>query len=72
MTMIDRNTDTIYTLSALKREYETFKKSDPLNHAETFKRELSVIIMDTINGRNDFSIINMTSDDISNMLNRLN
>jgi len=71
MKLYDIDTGDIYSLPVLKQEWETYRKAEPWNHAETFPAELYVIVMDTINGRNDCDIIGFKPSEISGFLARL-
>ncbi len=67
----DMDTDQIYGIKDLHKDWKTFKEEDPDNHCETFKAELLEIIMATINGRNDLQIIGMTGKEVSSIVMKL-
>ena len=67
----DMNTDEIYSIKDLYKDWKTFKEEDPENQCETFRAELLEIIMATINGRNDLQIIGMTGKEVSNSVIKL-
>lgn len=71
MKFYDMESDKLYTIADLKRDYIEFKREDELNHGETFTVELLEIIMATINGRNDFEIVGMKPHEIENILHKL-
>ena len=71
MKFLDLNDGRVYTLSGLKKDWETFRAEDPENHAPDFKTELFEILMATINGRNDLEIIGPTPRETSNIILRL-
>ncbi len=71
MKLIDLNDDRVYTIEDLKREWETFRKEEPWNHAEDFKTELFEILMATVNGRNDMEILDATPDEVEQYINNL-
>lgn len=71
MRLYDMNTEKVYTLSELKKEWQEFSKSDPFNHADCFTTELFEILMATINGRNDCEIVGCTGKEISNIILKL-
>jgi hypothetical protein len=55
----------LYSLPELKTEYQIFRKTDPVNHAPTFKTELFEILMATINGRNDCQVVGLVPAELS-------
>jgi hypothetical protein len=65
MTFLDKYTERTYSLQDMKSAYDVFRLADPHNHAKTFTRELASIITDTLNGRNDLSIIGLTDMEAS-------
>ena len=71
MKLIDLNDDRVYTIEDLKREWETFRKEEPWNHADDFKTELFEILMATVNGRNDMEILDATPDEVEQYINNL-
>ena len=56
------------TLPELHREWREFREEDPVNHADDFTTELYVLLMDTINGRNDCDIVGLTPTETSNYI----
>jgi len=68
MKFVDMNDDTVYTLADIKAEWEALRPEDPWNFAENFQTQLFVLIMDTINGRNDMQIIGPTPAEIEKFL----
>lgn len=60
MTLYDRNADRTITMNELHDEWKQFKEEEPWNHADDFMSELYVILMDTVNGRNDCDIVGLT------------
>lgn len=60
MTLYDRNADRTITINELHDEWKQFKEEEPWNHADDFMSELYVILMDTVNGRNDCDIVGLT------------
>lgn len=60
MTLYDRNADRAITMNELHDEWKQFKEEEPWNHADDFMSELYVILMDTVNGRNDCDIVGLT------------
>ena len=71
MKLYDMNTETEYSIPALFTEWETFRKEDPQNHAESFKRELFTVLMDTVNGRNDYTITGITSEELERYIKKM-
>ena len=71
MRLYDKNTGAAYTLPALRDMWQAFRATDPENHAQTFSAELTAILMDTVNGRNDCMIPDMTPDDVERYVLRL-
>lgn len=71
MKLYDMESDKAYTLPELFRDWKTFRKAEPWNHAETFKTELFEILMATINGRNDCTVIGPTSKELNNYIIKL-
>lgn len=68
MTLYDKNTERIYTMTDLYNDWKQFKAEDPANHANDFTTELFEILMATINYRNDCDILNLTPTEISNYI----
>ena len=60
MKLVDMITDRATTMPELYAMYMDFRATDPGNHAETFRTELYNILMDTVNGRNDFRVDYLT------------
>ena len=68
MKLVDMITDRATTMPELYAMYMDFRATDPGNHAETFRTELYNILMDTVNGRNDFRIDYLTPAEICNFI----
>ena len=68
MRLIDIDSDRVYTMSDLQRDWRTFKAEDPVNHADDFHTELFVILMDTVNGRNNCHIAGLTPTETCNYI----
>lgn len=68
MRFIDGNDGRVYTLPDLWKDWQTFRKEDPDNHAASFRIEMLEILMATINGRNDLDIIGLTPREVSNII----
>lgn len=71
MQFYDMNSDHMRSLATIKNDWEQFRKEDPANHAGSFTSELFKIIMDTLNGRNDFQIVGPVPDEISRIVSRI-
>lgn len=71
MTFLDKYTDKAYSLQDMKSAYSVFSVADPDNHAATFQLELVNIIVDTINGRNDITIVGLTDNELFNFTGKL-
>lgn len=73
MKFYDMNRDVFYTLQDIKNDFTEFKAEDPENYEqyETFTVYLPVLMMDTINGRNDLEIVGLTPDEIERLINAL-
>ena len=71
MKLYDDNSGKLYSLPELKTEYQIFRKSDPVNHAATFKTELFEILMATINGRNDCQVVSLLPAELSRYIIRI-
>ena len=71
MTFTNRNTEKEYTIASLKKCYESFRREDPENNPETFTIFIHAFIMDTINGRNDFTINGLTMRELFCFVSRL-
>lgn len=71
MIITDMWTEKRITLQQLKNDYNELKKSEPLNHAEDFKTEYYILLMDTINGRNDIELSGLVPKEISNIIIKL-
>lgn len=68
MRLIDIDSDRVYTLSDLHRDWQTFRAEDPYNHADDFTTELFVILMDTVNDRNNCDIVGLTPTETCNYI----
>ena len=68
MRLYDMDSEKEISLSELKTEYIDLKKTEPWNHADNFTTELYVLLMDTINGRNNCEIMGYTGKEISNLI----
>ena len=68
MRLIDIDSDRVYTLSDLHRDWQTFRAEDTYNHAYDFTTELFVILMDTVNGRNNCHIAGLTPTETCNYI----
>ena len=71
MKLFDDNADKLYSLQELKTEYQIFRETDKNNHAPDFKTELFCVLMATINGRNDCSVIGLTPAELSRYIIRI-
>ena len=73
MKFYDMNRDVFYTLQDIKNDFTEFKAEDPENYEQyaTFTAYVPVLMMDTINGRNDLEIIGLTPDEIERLINAL-
>jgi len=71
MKLYDLNAEREYTLPELFNEWKYFRKEEPYNHEDDFKTELYVILMDTINGRNDCDIVGLTPAETSRYIERI-
>lgn len=71
MRFIDNYSDMEYSIKDLFNDYKTFKLEEPYNHCENFKTELLEIMLASINGRNDFDIIGLTSNEIEKIILKL-
>lgn len=68
MKLIEIDTGREHTLPELRREWQEFRAEDPVNHSDDFTTELYVILMDTINGRNDCDIVGLTPTETCNYI----
>ena len=71
MKLIDIDTDRDISLSELRRDWLTLSEDEPENHADDFITEMYVILMDTINGRNNCDVIGMTPSELNNYILKL-
>ena len=71
MRFVDLDDGKVFTVPDLHRDWQVFKAEDPINHAETFKRELFEIIDATLRGRNDLEIICLTPAEVFNVYTKL-
>ena len=69
--LYDIDNDSVITLQELKNDYTEQMKIEPYNHAETFTAEMFVLLMDTINGRNNCKTMFFTPREVSNIIDRL-
>ena len=68
MRLYDMDSEKEFSLSELKADYIELSKAEPWNHADNFSAELYVLLMDTINGRNNCEIMGYTGKEISNLI----
>lgn len=71
MTLKNLYDDSIVTIKDLFDGWKENRKTDPENYSKYFVRYMIVIIMDTINGRNDYNIIDLTPTEIERLLKML-
>lgn len=73
MKFYDIDREVLYTLQDIKNDFTEFKAEDPENYEqyENFTAYLPVLMMDTINGRNDLEIVGLTPDEIERLINAL-
>ena len=71
MLLKDLWNEELYTLPRLHRDWQEFRKEDPVNHADNFKRELFEILDATLRGRNDLEIVSPTGPELMRFYNRL-
>lgn len=69
--LYDHWTEKTVSLQQLKREYTEFKRNDKDNFPDSFTEYLYIILIDTINGRNDCTIANMTAKEAASFIERL-
>lgn len=65
MYLLNRETGKTESLQDIKHAWNIFRAQDSANHADVFPRELYTIIMDSVNGRNDYSVIGFTCAELS-------
>ena len=68
MRLIEIDTGRAISLPDLHRDWQTFRAEDPYNHADDFTTELFVILMDTVNGRNNCHIAGLTPTETCNYI----
>ena len=71
MLLKDLWNEELYTLPRLYRDWQEFRKEDPINHADNFKRELFEILDATLRGRNDLEIVSPTGPELMRFYNKL-
>lgn len=71
MLLKDLWNEELYTLPRLYRDWQEFRKEDPVNHADNFKRELFEILDATLRGRNDLEIVSPTGPELMRFYNKL-
>lgn len=71
MKLYDIDADKFLTLADLKRDFITLSASEPWNYANNFKAQLFVLMMDTINGRNNCDIIGPTPKETDRIIFKL-
>ena len=64
MYLLDRNNGVKLSLQDIKRAWSIVSSIDPENHANVFPRELYIILLDSVNGRNDFSVVGFTDEEL--------
>ena len=69
--LYDHWTEKAISLQQLKTEYMEFKRNDSNNFPDSFTEYLYIVLLDTINGRNDCSIANMTAKEACSFIERL-
>lgn len=69
--LYDHWTEKTVSLQQLKTEYMEFKRNDTDNFPDSFTEYLYIILIDTINGRNDCTIANMTAKEAASFIERL-
>ena len=71
MRLMDIDTDREIFLSELHHDWLTGRIEDPVNYEEDFITEMYVILMDTINGRNNCDVIGLTPSELNNYILKL-
>lgn len=71
MYLLNRETGKKESLQDIKRAWDVFRAQDSENHADVFPRELYIILLDSVNGRNDFSVVGFTDEELSTFIRSL-
>ena len=71
MKLYDENTEKQYSLFELYNDWLVFRSEDAWNHSACFAAELYEILMATVNGRNDCSVIGLTPAEVSRYIIRI-
>ena len=71
MKLYDSNAGELLTIADLKRDFIALSTDEPWNHAIDFKTELFILLMDTINGRNDCDIVGPTPKETERIILKL-
>lgn len=71
MKFYDLDSEKIITLLDIKKDYETYKQIEPWNYEKDFLSEMYVILMDTVNGRNNIEIMSLTGKETSEIIIKL-
>ena len=71
MKLYDLYSEEEYTIPEVYREWLEQKKSEPWNHAESFRAEWFDILMDTINGRNDCEVVGPSARELGKYIEKL-
>ena len=71
MTFLNKEDGNAITLEVLKACYLAFRAANPEFYPETFKSFLYMFIYDALNGRNDYKLENITSNELIRFLNRI-
>ena len=64
MYLLDKNNGVKLSLQDIKRAWSIFSAIDHENHANVFPRELYIILLDSVNGRNDFAVVGFTDKEL--------
>ena len=71
MKLYNTENDTVVSLQEMHKKWAQFKNMDSLNHADNFKTELYNILLDAINGRNNYKVVNLTMNETCNYILKL-
>ena len=71
MRLMDLNDGESYSLTEVFKEWQQLRKEDPVNHSDSFKRELFDILDATLRGRNDVEVVGMTGAELFRFYSRL-
>jgi len=71
MIFVNKENDDVIMLKGLKENYLSFRTENTEFYPETFKSFMYMLIYDTLNGRNDYKLENMTSNELIRFLNRI-